>query len=263
MKNENENKYYVYAHRKATDNEVFYIGAGQGKRWSFKDVRSKEWNEIVNECGYTTQIIKSGLTKDEAFQLEKDIVTKIGRKNLGLGPLVNKTDGGLGVNKLIWSKESKEKARIAKLGNVWSDEIKKKMSETKLGKVFTQEHKDKISKGNKNKIVTQETKDKISKAHKGKTISQETKDKIGKAHKGRILSDEHSNKISVGKRKNSKPIYIINKKTGERSDYINVWVVLEENPKFSYDRIRNSISNNMKNNTCKNAHKGFYWFYNV
>ena len=88
--------FYVYLHRKATTNEVFYVGKGSGRRaWIFR-ARGAYWTNIVNKHGLIVEIVQSGLKEFEAFNLERDLIAIYGRKDLGLGLLVNGTDGGDG-----------------------------------------------------------------------------------------------------------------------------------------------------------------------
>jgi len=80
----------VYLHRRKDDNSIFYVGMGDLKRAYCKKSRSAEWIEEV-EKGYVVDIFKSGLSKKEAFELEKSLISEIGLSNL-----VNKTVGGEG-----------------------------------------------------------------------------------------------------------------------------------------------------------------------
>lgn len=43
--------YYVYIHRKATDNEIFYVGKGKNSRCTTIKGRSKHWKNISNKHG--------------------------------------------------------------------------------------------------------------------------------------------------------------------------------------------------------------------
>ena len=79
------NKFYVYVHYRLDTNKPFYVGKGFGNR--------------------------ADISEDQAFELETFLIEFIGRKHLGLGPLVNMTDGGDGVGGYIWSEEQVEAAR--------------------------------------------------------------------------------------------------------------------------------------------------------
>lgn len=111
---------YVYRHTRNDNGECFYIGIGSDleyKRAYTKSSRNKHWSNIVNSCGYTVSILLTDLTWEEACEVEKYLILKIGRRDLGTGPLVNMTDGGDGA-----------------LNRIHSDDTRKKMSELSIGK---------------------------------------------------------------------------------------------------------------------------------
>ena len=95
-----ENNKVVYIHRKATNREVFYVGMGNPKRpyHKAKLERSEFWHRIVEKHGYSVEVIRTGLTKRQAFDIEMDLIELIGRRDKGLGTLVNLSDGGDGAN---------------------------------------------------------------------------------------------------------------------------------------------------------------------
>jgi len=94
----------VYLHRKKTNNEVFYVGMGNERRARSKE-RSEYWKRTVSKHGYYIEIVERGLSIEEAIESEIALIELIGRRDLGLGSLVNLTDGGEGgcgyVNKVI------------------------------------------------------------------------------------------------------------------------------------------------------------------
>jgi hypothetical protein len=88
--------FYVYAHAKATTGEIFYYGKGRGDRaWSTAG-RNSWWRRTVKKHGLKVIIIQDGLQEWAAFELECDMIALGGRRDAGLGPLVNMTDGGEG-----------------------------------------------------------------------------------------------------------------------------------------------------------------------
>ena len=93
----NGEDFIVYRHRRLDTNEVFYIGIGSNlKRAYNKNKRSKFWKHITNKVEYSVEIIAENLTKELACELEKLLIKEYGRIDLGLGQLVNMTDGGEG-----------------------------------------------------------------------------------------------------------------------------------------------------------------------
>ncbi len=93
----------VYIHRKKNNREVFYVGIGNPDRPYQKapTARSVVWHRVVKKHGYSVEVIRTGLTRQEACDIEMDFIELIGRRNLGTGTLVNLTDGGEGVTGYI------------------------------------------------------------------------------------------------------------------------------------------------------------------
>lgn len=100
--------FYVYLHKKKTTGEVFYVGKGSGNRAWNKESRSEFWKKIANKHGYTVEIHSDNLQEWYAFELEKDLISYYGRRQLGLGPLVNLSDGGEGTGGWIPTQEFKD-----------------------------------------------------------------------------------------------------------------------------------------------------------
>ncbi len=100
--------YYLYRHTRLDTNEVFYIGIGHTeklgiyKRSKRKDNRSDFWKNITNQTEYKIDIIF--ISEDKQFICRKEIrlIKLYGRRDLGLGTLVNHTDGGeFGYNRIV------------------------------------------------------------------------------------------------------------------------------------------------------------------
>lgn len=86
----------LYKHIRKSDGIIFYIGIGDNKRPYIKSGRNQHWHNTVKKYGYSVEIITDNLTWDEACDLETKFIAFYGRKDLGLGTLVNWTDGGEG-----------------------------------------------------------------------------------------------------------------------------------------------------------------------
>lgn len=68
-------RYCVYFHRRKDNNRLFYIGQGTEKRPYCSTRKLKAWNEVVKEAGgFIVEIVKSGLSKDEALDLEDELI---------------------------------------------------------------------------------------------------------------------------------------------------------------------------------------------
>ena len=163
-----EKKFYVYIYldpRKQGKyrygkvnflHEPIYIGKGKRKRaYDLKDHNPFLRNKLAKFEKPIILFIAKKLKQSEAFSLEKEIITLIGRHNLGKGPLCNLSDGGEGL-----------------IGAIRSPELRKQVSEKMKGIIRSQETKDKISKKMNGLVRSQETKDKIRKARLGQTLSR-------------------------------------------------------------------------------------------
>lgn len=101
--------YVIYQHLRKTDNEVFYIGIGNNIRPHIKSGRSSFWKNEINKHDYIIKILSDNLEWSEAQQAEIELIKLYGRRDLGLGPLVNLTDGGDGAPGYVPTQEHKDK----------------------------------------------------------------------------------------------------------------------------------------------------------
>jgi len=149
----------VYEHLRNDTNEVFYVGIGREEKRAFsKHGRNPHWKNIVNKVGYTVNIIHKDIDHKEAKKIEILLIEKYGRKNLGLGNLVNMTDGGEGVLGLIFSDEARQKISEANKGKTFSEETRQKLSEANkgdkhpmFGKTRSEKTRKKMREGHRNK----------------------------------------------------------------------------------------------------------------
>lgn len=82
----------VYFHKNNND-EIFYVGIGTKHRANARN-RPKEWVDYVKNNGLKVEIIHEKLTFDEAREFEIAYIKLFGRKDIGQGILINKTNGG-------------------------------------------------------------------------------------------------------------------------------------------------------------------------
>lgn len=100
--------YYVYVHRRLSDMSVFYVGKGVLNRaWNKTSGRSQHWKNIANKHGVYVEILIDGLSEDEAFAFEIDMI----KKTKGL---INYASGGQGKSGVPSTSKQKESARIAR-----------------------------------------------------------------------------------------------------------------------------------------------------
>lgn len=88
------NDYIVYFHIKPLSRVVFYVGMGVPERAYDYTGRNYWWHNTEKKHGREVKIVRENLTWDEACALEIALIAKIGRRDLGLGTLVNLTNGG-------------------------------------------------------------------------------------------------------------------------------------------------------------------------
>jgi len=211
-----ENNFYVYMYLR-DDGTPYYVGRGKGNRaFHYHKVtkKPKEISKIV--------ITHKNLTFQESNDLEKELIKKYGRKDIGTGILRNMTDGGEGALNLSEETRKKisEKAKInfAKeknpmYGKKHSDsskelmstnnpakrgEVKKKISEfakTRVGsknsfygKTHTEEYKKYMSENNP--MHDPEVCKRVSEKLKGRTITEEQRAKISDTLNRRYSSGE-------------------------------------------------------------------------
>jgi hypothetical protein len=95
-----ESNFYVYVHRRLTDNRPFYVGKGSGKRaWQFTGAsRNTYWHRVRNKYGISVEIVFESLTEDEAFQCEKDTITELNYFGYSLTNLTTGGEGSSGIN---------------------------------------------------------------------------------------------------------------------------------------------------------------------
>ena len=183
--------YYTYAYLRE-DGTPYYIGKGKGDRAYRKDGKPcatpKDKSKIIQ--------LKTNLTEEEAFNHERYMIFILGRKDLGTGILLNKSDGGEGASGCIPSEETRKKRSVRMGGENNPSYGKRGKDSPRYGKKHTQETKDKISKSLQGNVISEKTRIKISEKNKlnrlgeknsfyGRKHTEETKQKMKEAAKRR------------------------------------------------------------------------------
>lgn len=124
----NESRFYVYILLDTRKDVVtpFYVGKGSGFRktahfresslnWSKNPVKNAVIRKI-RAVGLKPDVfvIADGLTENEAFALERKLISRFGRRDLKTGILTNLTDGGEGSSGV--SQETRDKMKLRMTG---------------------------------------------------------------------------------------------------------------------------------------------------
>lgn len=89
----------VYQHRRKDTGEIFYIGIGETRSRAYdKTGRNDIWKRIAQETEYTVEIIKNNISREEAKNIERTLISELGRIDKKTGILSNKSKGGGGDN---------------------------------------------------------------------------------------------------------------------------------------------------------------------
>lgn len=156
--------YYVYQHRKADTNEIFYVGKGNRRRaWSCVG-RNVLWKRTAKKHGFIVEFIADQIDEELSFLVEHEAIIKY--KAIGIN-LVNMTDGGEGASGYKHTEEHKQAMKgneFWKLvkqngfkGKTHSDEQKAKWSISRKGTTSPR----------KGIVLDEMTRKKISESRKG------------------------------------------------------------------------------------------------
>lgn len=119
---------------------MFYIGKGTKSRCASTKARSKFWHSVASKHGFYFAILARG-TERFCLDEERRFVQRVGRRDLGTGPLVNHTDGGDGM--LSPSQEVRDKWSKSRTGRKMSAEQRA----ARIGKKASTTTRQKISDG--------------------------------------------------------------------------------------------------------------------
>ena len=177
--------YYIYQHRKADTNEIFYVGKGKCNRMHGTQGRNKHWKNTVNKHGYVAEKLFDGLNEELALLSEIEIIDIYKRRGI---KLVNMTNGGEGTSghTYVMKDETKQKLSLGRIGNQWAK-----------GQQISENHKKSVIESNKRRKGIPTGKATFA----GKNHSEEHKEYIRQKMKGRVYSEETKVKMSIAQKK--------------------------------------------------------------
>lgn len=165
-------RHYVYVHRKASDQSVFYVGKGKGRRAWDTQGRNRWWRHVAAIHGRSVEIVRDGLSEPCALALERMAIAIIGK-----GSLVNLVDGGGGT--AGWKHSDETKARIGAFhrGKPKKPSAIAATRSHHLGRKLSPDHRQKLSAakcGKSRGPLPEAVRQKISASHVGIRPTPET-----------------------------------------------------------------------------------------
>jgi NUMOD3 motif len=174
------NNYYVYQYVR-DDNTPYYIGKGKLDR-AWKSHKRSNGSDPLPADKTKIQIIKENLTEEDAYDLEKQLISEFGLKADG-GILVNLTYGGEGGTQSLEVREQISKKLTGIKRGPRTDEHKRKLSEAAKGipKPRSEEHQAAWNQSSKNNWANnparKESVSKLGKSNKGRKHTPESLEK--------------------------------------------------------------------------------------
>lgn len=126
----------MYVHKRKLDGVVFYVGISSNYKRPYQSKRNQKfWMDYTKKYDYDVEIIREGLSWEEACDVEMGLISKYGRRDLNKGELVNMTNGGDGTIGYKDTPQRIEEKRKFMYNHNPMDNVKsrKKVSLSKIG----------------------------------------------------------------------------------------------------------------------------------
>lgn len=167
--------YNVYIDFKP-DGVPFYVGIGNDAR--VKCVVRNTWHTQIRRKypGWQRKVVEVADRKS-CEEFESFLIAEIGRRDLGLGTLVNLTDGGEGASNAVVSEETRKKQSLAGKGKPKPPSFGEKISKALTGIKRTPEQIENFRKAQIGKKHNEQHRIKTAKASKERWQNEEYKQK--------------------------------------------------------------------------------------
>lgn len=181
--------YCVYLHTNKINGKK-YIGITHLKperRWSKGEGyrTSRHFYFAIQKYGwdgFTHEVIKSNLTKEQACEMEKNLIGQLKTTDDNFGYNLS-TGGESGAAGTKQPQERIEKTRKIHTGRKITEETRIKMSESAKGRKFSKETLEKMSKAKKGKPLSKEHIEHMANAKRGVCMSDSAKENMRKSKK--------------------------------------------------------------------------------
>ncbi|WP_431861369.1 NUMOD3 domain-containing DNA-binding protein [Azospirillum sp.] len=199
---EGAGKFYVYIYRDPRPGKrgvPIYVGKGSQAYGRADDHwGGKATNRMLR--GILAKVRSAGLEPiieivawfdDEAaaFCLERSLIAKFGRRDLGSGTLCNMTSGGEGAAGAVRSKETKAKIGAGNRGKTIPRDVVERIAAQLRGRKLSEEHRRKLSIAHTGRKIPPDVAEKAAATHRGKKRPPETGRKISEIKRGKPWSE--------------------------------------------------------------------------
>lgn len=203
-----DRRFYVYEHVNLSTGEVFYVGKGCGTRAWSRSNRNRHWKYIEAAHGRAVRLVSTGLTEDEAFALEANLI-----KSYTPGTLATYASGGSGTSGYRHTEAARKAMSEKRKGVPMNEAARLALSERIRSSPRLLGLRSVAFSGDRNPSHKPENRAASSARMKRNNPMRDpkTRAKMSAALRGRVPSEEHRRKISDslrGKKRGPMPDHV-------------------------------------------------------